>query len=341
MQDFSLPPFVDLQKADQLWRVDYEACAADAKAWAARHALEPASAAQKRIALFLVDVQNTFALPGFELYVAGRSGTGAVDDSRRLAAFMYRNLAHISKISLTMDTHRTMQIFHAAFLVDADNQHPPAYTMVTVADLEAGRWRFNPALAPEFGITPEVGQARILHYAKELARKGKYTWTIWPYHAMLGGIGHAIVPLIEEAVFFHSVARSTQPEILEKGAAPFSERYSALSAEVLRGPDGERLGEQDMALVDHLRDVDALIVAGQAKSHCVAATVEDLLINLRKVDPALAQKIYLLEDCTSPVVVPGADFTDAGNAAFAKFAEAGMHLVQSTQPMQTWGEIFE
>jgi nicotinamidase-related amidase len=72
------------------------------------------------------------------------------------------------------------------------------------------------------------------------------------------------------------------------------------------------------------------VIAGQAKSHCVAWTIADLLDDLRKEDPALAQKIYLLEDCTSPVVVPGADYTEQADAAFARFAEAGMHLVKST-----------
>ncbi len=62
----------------------------------------------------------------------------------------------------------------------------------------------------------------------------------------------------------------------------------------------------------------------------MAFTIADLLSDLHKEDPALAKKIYLLEDCTSPVVVPGADYTEQANEAFANFAEAGMHLVKST-----------
>jgi nicotinamidase-related amidase len=79
-----------------------------------------------------------------------------------------------------------------------------------------------------------------------------------------------------------------------------------------------------------LKEVDRLVIAGQAKSHCVAWTIADLLSDLRNEDPALADKIYLLEDCTSPVVVPGADFTEQADEAFSRFAEAGMHLVKST-----------
>jgi nicotinamidase-related amidase len=57
-------------------------------------------------------------------------------------------------------------------------------------------------------------------------------------------------------------------------------------------------------------------------------------------DPKLAKKVYLLEDCTSPVVVPGIiDFTDQADAAFQRFAAAGMHVVRSTDPLDTWPEF--
>ena len=80
-----------------------------------------------------------------------------------------------------------------------------------------------------------------------------------------------------------------------------------------------------------------MILAGQAKSHCVAWTIADLLTEVRARDPKLVEKVYLLEDCTSPVVVPGlVDFTDEANAAFQRFADAGMHVVRSTDPIHTW-----
>ena len=63
----------------------------------------------------LIDVQNTFCIPDFELYVGGRSGRGAVEDNTRLCEFIYRNLGNITHITATMDTHMTMQVFHAIF----------------------------------------------------------------------------------------------------------------------------------------------------------------------------------------------------------------------------------
>jgi hypothetical protein len=59
-----------------------------------------------------------------------------------------------------------------------------------------------------------------------------------------------------------------------------------------------------------------------------------LLEDIAMVDLELAQKVHLLEDCTSPVVVPGVvDHTDAADAAFERFAKAGMNIIQSTTPI--------
>lgn len=325
-----LPGFFDPGKVGEIWRVPYEERARQAAAWSRQHHVPPASGSKPRIWLLLVDVQNTFCIPGFELFVAGRSGRGAVDDNARLCSFIYGNLHRITEISATLDTHLPQQVFQAIFFVDRDGNHPAPYSNIPAAELRDGKWRFNPALAPRFGITPEYGQEMVIHYASELERHGKYTLTVWPYHAMLGGIGHALVPAVEEAVFFHSMARLTEPTFEVKGDRPFTEHYSVIGPEVTRGPKGEVLGEHNPSFVERLRQVDLLVVAGQAKSHCVAWTLSDLLTDIEAADPKLAGRIYLLEDCTSPVVVPGADFTDAADAAFERFARAGMHRAKST-----------
>jgi nicotinamidase-related amidase len=125
-----------------------------------------------------------------------------------------------------------------------------------------------------------------------------------------------------------------------KGDNPFTEHYSVLGPEVTEGPSGEQIAERNAALVEKLLGFDAVVVAGQAKSHCVAWTIADLLADVRGRDRSLAEKVYLLEDCTSPVVVPGViDYTDEADAAFHRFAEAGMHVVRSVDPLAGWPGI--
>jgi nicotinamidase-related amidase len=326
-----LPPHVDLGRVGEVWRVDYEARFRDATAWADEHGLTAAADDDTRVCLLLVDAQNTFCTPGFELFVAGRSGTGALDDSRRLCAFLYHHLDLITQAAVTLDTHQAFQIFHAPFLVGPDGEHPDPYTLVTVQDVAAGRWRVDPDAARILGL--DRPDEYLVGYVRALADGGKYDLTIWPFHAMLGGIGHALVSAIEETLFFHAIARRSQARFEVKGQHALTEHYSVLGPEVLRGPSGEALGQRNSALVEHLKGFDAVVVAGQAKSHCVAWTVEDLLGDV----PEIASKLYLLEDCTSPVVVPGAvDYSEDAHDAFARFAEAGAHVVRSTDPVGTW-----
>ena len=327
-----IPDFSDPAKVGTVWRIPYEERARQARDWASQHGLQPASADSTKTWLMLIDVQNTFCIPEFELYVGGRSGRGAVEDNARLCEFIYRNLGTITQITATMDTHLAMQVFHAIFFVDQDGNHPAPYTDIHASELQDGRWTFNPALASQFDIAPEYGQQMVIHYAQELQETGKYALTIWPYHAMLGGIGHALVSSVEEALFFHTVARLSQVDIVTKGDTPFTENYSVIGPEVLTGPMGEQLGKRDQRFIQQLQECDRLIVAGQAKSHCVAWTVSDLLDDIMLADPQLAKKVYLLEDCTSPVVVPGVvDHTDAADAAYEWFAKAGMNIVKPTE----------
>ncbi|MBI3153625.1 MAG: isochorismatase [Chloroflexi bacterium] len=330
-----IPHFFDSSRVGEIWKVDYAARAEDARNYALQHDLKPASVSKDRISLLVIDAQNTFCIPNFELFVGGRSGNGAVEDNTRLCEFIYRNLGSITHITATMDTHNAHQIFHPVFFVDADGNHPTPYTDIHAADLRSNKWTFNPALAPQFSIAPEYGQQMMVHYAEALEKKGKYALTIWPYHAMLGGIGHALVPALEEAIFFHSIARLAQPDFAIKGNKTFTENYSVIGPEVLTGPMGETLGEHDTKFIQQLQEVDRMYIAGQAKSHCVAWTISDLLDDIQATDAELAKKVHLLEDCSSAVVVPGVvDHTEAANEAYVRFAGAGMRIVKSTDPIK-------
>jgi nicotinamidase-related amidase len=316
--ELPIPPHFRPEQVAEVWRVAYEERAREAEAWAREHELTPAADDELRAALVLVDCQNTFCTPGFELYV----GPGAVGDSRRVAEFLYRNLASITHVAPTLDTHQAAQIFHALFLVDPEGNRPSPYTLVSADDVERGAWRVDPAVAHELGVTDDY----LEWYTRTLAAGGKYELTVWPYHAMLGGIGHALVSAVEEAVFFHAVSRRARVQFEVKGTQPLTEHYSALRPEVAEST-------QPSPLAETLEDYDLVVIAGQAKSHCVAWTIDDLLSDF----PELAQKVYVLEDCTSPVVVPGlVDYAEQADAAFRRFAEAGVHIVRSSEPMAFW-----
>lgn len=333
-----VPPHFDAGKVGEIWQVPYGQRSVEAKAWAKQHGISPAAKDSPRICLMAIDCQNTFCIPTGELFVGGRSGTGAVDDNVRLCQFIYQNMDVITEIAPTMDTHQAMQIFHPVFWINDAGENPEPMTMISLEDVEKGVWKVNPAVANSVAGGNYVGlQKYVLHYAKTLSAQGKYLLTIWPYHAMLGGVGHALASAVDEACFFHAIARHCQTNHEIKGGNPLTENYSVLRPEVLDDSSGRPIAQKNTRFIEKLLNFDAVIIAGQAKSHCVAWTIDDLLNEINAKDPELTKKVYLLEDCTSPVVVPGIiDFTDEANAAFDRFANAGMHVVKSTDPLSDW-----
>ncbi len=325
------------------YRPDDAALATAAAAWRVRHGLRPAATDERRVHLLLIDVQKDFCFPEGSLYVAGRSGRGAIDDSRRIAELIYRNLGAISDITTTMDTHFAYQIFSPAFWLGQDDQPLTAHRVVTAEQVARGEARPNPAVARWLcGGNYAWLCKQVRYYCEQLEQAGKYQLYLWPPHCLLGSDGHALAGAVHAARMFHAFARGAQSWVEVKGGNPLTENYSVLRPEVLARFDGQALAQRNTQFVKTLLAADAVVIAGQAASHCVKSTIDDLLDEIVAHDRALARKVYLVTDCMSAVTVPdgtggyAVDFTDAAAAALQRFADAGMHLVRSTDPLSTW-----
>ncbi len=310
----------------------------------AEHGMAPASEDGFTVELVAIDMQKDFCFPQGSLYVAGRGGAGALEDSDRIARLIYRNLEGITAITATMDTHYPLQIFFAAFWRDNHGAAPAPHTIIALEDVQAGRYRPAPGLAATLGLADDDWLARQCeHYCAELERAGKYQLYIWPEHCLLGSAGHGLAGVFHQARLFHAYARDAENRVEIKGGHALSENYSVFNPEVLTRWDGQGvLAEKRGDFIDRLLARDAIVFVGQAASHCVKSSIDDLLDEIEARDPALAQKCYVVTDCMSAVTVPDgeggflADFTDDAERAFRRYGAAGMHLVESSVEMGDW-----
>jgi nicotinamidase-related amidase len=241
----------------------------------------------------------------------------------------------------TLDTHSSVQIFNRIFLVDKNGNCPQPNTPITHEDVLSGKWRVNPAVVRSLdGLDDGWLNKYLEHYTSALESMGKPPLMIWNPHASLGSQGYALAPVIEEACRFHEYARTSPIEFVPKGGDPLRENYSVFSPTVKTTHDGQYQGRKDQALLDLVLSYDMIITIGEASSHCVADSVSDLLDEIEERDPKMADKLYIVEDCMSPVVIvlgdPNLDFTPVAKKMFDRARSVGAHVVRSTEPMEEW-----
>ena len=320
--DLPLPSFYEPSAVGTLFIERAGMVAAAAAEYRDRWGIAPAAADTLRIAAFGIDCQVGFCHPEASLFVPG-----AVDDMRRGVEWMYANLPHLTTLYFSLDTHGVHQVFHPSWWEDADGQPPPPFTPITAADVRAGTWRAV--------HHPDVA----LEYCEKLEETGKYVLTVWPYHTLLGGASHALMPAVMEAAIFHAVARNQQTHIETKGSHPQTESYSVLAPEVCE-LGGASVGAFNNELFGALMSHDRVYVFGEASSHCVLSTLGDMVERAQIVDPALVRRIYVLRDAMSPVTPPpldplpaSLDFPAIASRALERFSAAGVNVVTTSDPV--------
>lgn len=342
--NLAIPPFVNLNNAiSWSYNPDLAQLFGRANEWKAQNGLKPAGSDRSKIHLLLIDVQKDFCFPEGTLYVGGRSGTGAIEDNKRIASFIYRNLGVLTEVTTTLDTHFAYQIFFPSFWQTKDGQQATPFATITTEAVRKGEMQPNPAVAAWL-CNGNYGWLRkqVEFYCSELEKAGKYQLLLWPYHCILGSDGHALAGLIHEARMFHAFSRGSQSLCEVKGGNPLTENYSVLRPEVLMRHDGKALTTKNVQFIETLLKADAVIIAGQAASHCVKSSIDDLLDEIKSQDPDLAQKVYIMTDCMSAVTVPDgkggffADYTEEAEKAFQRFKDAGMNLVKSVDALDKW-----
>jgi nicotinamidase-related amidase len=259
--------------------------------------------------LLVIDPQNDFCdIEGAALPVPGANA-----DLQRLSSLIARVPQHLSDIVVTLDSHATVSIERITFWKQADGAPVAPFTEITEQAVREGRY------APREASR----RTEVLAYLHALEAGGRYRLMVWPVHCVLGTWGHNIhVPLGKQIAAWEERNQRSALKVL-KGLNPLTEQYSAVRAEVPR-PDDPLTLTNDV-LVARVKATDGLLlVAGEASSHCVAATLADLLDTMSREERS---RVIILRDCMSPV--PG--FEAAAEAFFARAQAQGVRLMTSAE----------
>lgn len=268
--------------------------------------------------LFAIDPQMDFCSPGVNnigddrlLYKGSLFVPGADEDMIRAAEFIRKNIPHIDRIFVTLDSHHPWSIFHPCFWVDEKGVNADPYTQITAQEVMDGKWRPSQA-----GAYKEA-----LAYLEALEAKGKFKLMVWPPHCLIASTGATVFAPLHDAIHEWEYKHPQNCHYEVKGTSVMTEAYSALRAEVPR--TDEPWTQLNTAFIHRLSVADRIFVIGEALSHCVRETMKDVFDNLPN---HLLPKIYIFEDCMSSVQ----GFEDAGRAFLDDARSRGVNVMKST-----------
>ncbi len=267
--------------------------------------------------LLLIDPQNDFcdlpppATPALPV-------PGAHADMLRVAHLISELSPCLERIAITMDFHHRIDIAHPPFWRKRDGGAVAPFTQITARAVRDGEFvPHDPAL-----------RERVLLYLDALEARGRYTLMVWPIHCEIGTWGNNVHDAVASAGHAWEQQVGRNIDFFLKGENPWTEHYSAAMAEVPLDDDpGTQLNQ---ALITWANEARTLIVAGEASSHCVRATVEHLLEHMAPPTPEQASRVVLLTDCMS--AVPG--FQAQARDFLTASAARGARLMTSVEALK-------
>lgn len=261
--------------------------------------------------LLIIDPQNDFC----DLPQAALPVPGADADMQRLAGWLQRYGARLNAITVTLDSHASVAVERPTFWQSAQGEAVAPFTLITAADVKVGTW-----LARDPSLTP-----RVLAMLQQLSARGRPGVLVWPVHCVTGTWGHNIHSALAEQLQNWEFLRQRAVRKVLKGEYPLSEHFGVFEAEV---PFDDVASTQfNSALAAYVtQEVDVLLLAGEASSHCVAASFDQLARYLaQRGGPR--PRIVLLRDCMS--AVPG--FEADAEAFFARARAFGAELLSNAE----------
>ena len=229
--------------------------------------------------LLIIDPQNDFCDAKGALYVPN-----AEKDISNLVTLLDKYGDQIDEVMLTADDHIPYDIAHPSYWVDKDGAHPKPFTTITLQDVKDGN--YNTISADDRDITIE--------YLEQLEANGK-THTIWPVHCIAGSWGADIYPALLTKICDWMDGTNKRYYIVRKGWYPYTEHFGAFEAEVQYPMVETTLFNTPLVRV--LNRFSKILIAGEAKSHCVNNTIKQMMDKA----PELMDKLVILEDAMSPV----------------------------------------
>lgn len=259
-----------------------------------------------KAALLVIDAQNDF----HDIPTATLPVTGAVKDTERIATFIEK--VNPGTIFASQDSHYSLDIAHTAWWDDSKGNRVSPFTLILAEDINNGKY------------IPRIDPIRSKKYVETLEANGEFKHFIWPDHCLIGSEGHAFHPVFFAVIKEWMNKNKRWVNFITKGVNPYTEHFGIFRSNVPLPEDPAT--DVNQGIFQTLNSHDIVYLAGQARTHCVANSLRQML----QIAPQLAPKLIVLEDCMSNVGGLPADFYQLVDDIYADAVKQGVRVAKST-----------
>jgi nicotinamidase-related amidase len=243
---------------------------------------------------------------------------GANADLQRLASFV--NATALDGITVTLDSHPSVAVERTSFWRTSDGSAVAPFTFVTAQDVRAGVY-----LPKNISLIE-----RVLAMLELLQARGRAGLVVWPIHCVTGTWGHNIQPdLMQQLNLWEQKNQQAVRKVL-KGEYFLTEHFGVFEADAPDANVSSTLFNSALAQA-LLHGTTTLFIAGQASSHCVAASFDQLVGYIQAHSLAMPHMV-LLKDCMSPVTGFEADAA----ALFERATAVGAAMMTAQEATQAY-----
>jgi nicotinamidase-related amidase len=163
----------------------------------------------KRVFLLICDPQCDFLSSG------SMSIPGSSADATRLSNMIRDHVEDIAEIYVSLNSRHKTHITNPNCWRDDFGKKPPPMTVITQTDILLGKYRSR---LPDH-------QERYLEYVTSLELSGKEDMILWPDHCLIGTEGHAVIPVVNDALQEWAGVNMRTIDYITKGSNCFTEMY--------------------------------------------------------------------------------------------------------------------
>jgi len=199
--------------------------------------------------------------------------------------------SQFDEIIVSTDLHQVFDIGHSCFWINSKGKHPESFTAISHGDFISGKWY---CASKEDNKNVEI-------YLKSLSFRNK-EHMIWPEHCVIGTNGSNIFEPVLTELNKWSKTNNKSINYITKGLFNLSE-YHGIFGPAVEFPSFGKDAMFNFDLQRFILNFDNIVVTGEAKSHCVGESIEQLISGYgTEYQNDLCKKIKVLEDCMSNIV---------------------------------------